>query len=117
MRGPLDILKESREASKQSDESVVSYVLLTRDKLRQMADIVKENLEKVQDKQKQWYDKNARLREFVPGDPVLIFLPTSTSKLLAQWQGPYLVLKRVGRVSYLIDMHDKRKRKRICDQI
>jgi ribosomal protein L21E len=87
--------------------------LSTRDKLREIADIVKENLKKVQGKQKQQYDKNARLREFTPGDPVLVLLPTSTSKLLAQWQGPYQVLKRVGRVSYLVDMRDKRKRKRI----
>ena len=52
----------------------------TRDKLRDMADIVRENLEKVQDKQIPWCDKNARLREFAPGDPVQVLLPTSTSK-------------------------------------
>ena len=113
VRGPLDVLRESWEASQRSEESVVSYVLSTREKLKEMSDIVQENLKKVQDKQKQWYDKDARLREFSPGDPVLVLLPTSTSKLLAQWQGPYQVLKRMGKVTYLIDMHDKRKRKRI----
>ena len=44
---------------------------------------------------------------------LLVLLPTSTSKLLAQWQGPYEVLKCVGKVNYQIDMHDRRKRKRI----
>ena len=44
---------------------------------------------------------------------MLVLLPTSASKLLAQWQGPYPVLKRVGRVNYQVDMHDRRKRKRI----
>ena len=44
---------------------------------------------------------------------MLVLLPTSTSKLLAQWQGPYPVLRRVGRVNYEVDMADHRKRKRI----
>ena len=44
---------------------------------------------------------------------MLVLLPTSTSKLLAQWQGPFEVVKAVGRVNYLIDMRGRRKRKRI----
>ena len=30
-----------------------------------------------------------------------------------QWQGPYKVTKQVGKVNYLIDMHDRRQRKRL----
>ena len=107
VRGPLDILRESWEAQEQSEESVVSYVIATQEKLKTMAELVKENLEKAQKSQKAW---SARLREFAAGDPLL---PTSTSKLLAQWQGLFQVVRRVGRVTYLVDMHDKRKRKRI----
>ncbi|KAL5481323.1 hypothetical protein EMCRGX_G021459 [Ephydatia muelleri] len=40
-------------------------------------------------------------------------LPTSSHKLSAQWQGPYKVEKRVGKVNYVIDMHDHHKRKRV----
>ncbi len=64
-----------------------------------MASIVR-SLKQVQSQQKQWYDKNA---EFQPGDKVLLLLPSSTSKLLAQWQGPYQVIKKVGRVNYHIE--------------
>ena len=113
VRGPLDILKESWEASKKSEESIVSYVLTTQGKLRKMAELVQENLGKAQGRQKTWYDKKARVREFEPGDPVLVLLPTASSKLLAQWQGPYQVVRRMGKVNYLIDMHDRRKRKRV----
>ena len=113
VHGPLDILKESWEASKKSNESVVSYVLSTQEKLRKMTEIVQENLSKAQGKQKMWYDKSARVREFETGDPVLVLLPTSSSKLLAKWQGPYQVVKRMGKVNYLIDMHDCRKRRRV----
>ena len=93
-----------------SDESVVLYVLSTQEKLRKMTELVYENLAKAQEKPKTRYDKKARVREFEPGDPVLVLLPTSS---LAQWQGPYQVVKRVGKVNYLIDMYDHRKKKRV----
>ena len=106
------MLREAWEgSSKASDESVVSYVISTQKKLKEMTDIVQENLGKVQTKQKTWYDKKARMREFSVGDPVLMLLPTASSKLLAQCQDPYQVVKCLGKVSYLIDMHDKRKRR------
>ena len=44
---------------------------------------------------------------------MLVLLPTSTSKLLAQWQGPYKVLRRVGLVNYLIEMTGRRKRRNV----
>lgn len=94
MRGPLDVLRESWEASKRSNESVVSYVLLTRQRLMEMSELVQQNLSKAQKQQKQWYDKNARARKFQPGQQVLVLLPTTTNKLFAQWQGPYKVLKQ-----------------------
>nr|KAG5687423.1 hypothetical protein BaRGS_019822 [Batillaria attramentaria] len=46
----------------------------------------KASLEKERSRQKRYYDKNARNRKFVIGDKVLVLLPTSTNKLLAQWQ-------------------------------
>ena len=113
VRGPLDILKESWETSNRSDESIVSYVLTMREKLEKMSELVQENLTRAQQQQKRWYDQTAREREFTSGDQVLVLLPTSTSKLLAQWQGPYSVVKRVGKVNYKVDMCDRRKRHRI----
>ena len=50
VRGPLDVLRETWEASQQSEESVVSYVLATQEKLRSMAELVEENLTKSQQK-------------------------------------------------------------------
>ena len=37
----------------------------------------------------------------------------TSNKLLAQWQGPYQVVQRIGKVTYWIDMQDEKKRKRI----
>lgn len=40
---------------------------------------------------------------------------SATSKLLTEWQGPYQAVKRVGKVNYQVDIHNRRKRKRIFD--
>lgn len=42
-----------------------------------------------------------------------MLLPTESNKLLAEWQGPYAVTKQIGSVNYEVDMHDRRKRKRV----
>lgn len=79
VRVPLDILKETWEASsKLADESIVSYAVGVQDRLSKMSKMVNDKLEKAQVKQKQWYDQYARQREF---DRVLVFLPTSKQKV------------------------------------
>ena len=110
VRGPLDILNESWQAAKKSDESVISHILSIREKMEKMQELASTNLQEAQRQQKEWYDKNSSKREFFPNDMVLLLLPTSTNKLLAKWQGP-CVLKRVGRLDYLIEMPDRRKKK------
>ena len=113
VRGPLDVLKESWVASERGDQSVVSHILDIRDKLAKLHDIVKENLCSSQQQQKHWYDKSARHREFQQGEHVLVLLPTANNKLLAQWQGPYIVKEKVGKVNYQVEMHDRRKKYRV----
>ena len=113
VRGPLDIVKESWEASTRSPESVVSYVLMVQQRLETLGDIVHENLNNAQETQKQWYDRNTRHREFNPGDQVIILLPTSNNKLLAEWRGPYPVVRKVGDVNYEVKLTDGRRRNRI----
>ena len=105
-RGPLDVLKEEWEAEEKSNESVILYVLSMRERLEHMTEHVQENLRKAQRRQKTWYDRNARERSFQHGNQVLILLPIPTNKLMAQWQGPYPVVRQVGPVTYEVDVFD-----------
>ena len=113
IRGPLDILRESWEAETKSSESVVSYVLKMRERISQTMEISQTNLARAQERQKKWYDRNARVREFSEGDEVLILLPTSSNKLKAEWKGPYKVKRKVGTVNYEIETVGKRRSTKI----
>ncbi len=71
-----------------------------RTKLHTLGQLSMENLLQAQDKQSRLYNRGARLRNFTPGDKVLVLLPTSSSKLLAKWQGLFEVTRRVGDLNY-----------------
>ena len=113
VRGPLDVLKQSWELDQHRNQNIVSYILLQREKMEKMQEIVHSNLEKARRQQKSWYDQNPCERSFNPNDQVLVLLPTSASKLSAQWQGPYRIVERRGKVNYLVHMEDHRKKRRV----
>ena len=112
VRGPLDILRETWVSQEKNPENVIQYVLGMRERLEGTLLHAQENLGKAQAKQKH-YDKGARSTTFEVGEQVLVLLPTSTQKLLAQWQGPYVIRRKVGQVNYEVDMTDKRKKIRL----
>ena len=110
VRGPLNVIRETWEADVSSGKSILSYVVGMRERLEVMAELVKENVGKAQRYQKEWFDRQARERELKVGEKVLILLPTSASKLLAKWQGPFVVKGRKGRVNYEVDMGERREK-------
>ena len=78
-----------------------------------MKEVVHNNLKRTSKHQKTWYDQNSREWSFVQDDQVLVLLPTSASKLSVQWQGPYRVIERIGRVNYRVLMEDRKKKLRV----
>ena len=105
VRGPLDILKESWEADKRSDQNIVSYIMLMRERLERMGEEARGNLQEASTRQKAWYDREARDCSFQPGEEVLVLLPTTAAKLTAQWQGPYSIVKAVHGEGQLPNPH------------
>jgi len=99
VREPLNI-REEWEANKKSDGSVLSHILLVRERLQEISDLVSQHVKEAQKCQKLWYDQNARETVLESGEEVLVLLPTTSSKLLAQWQGSYTVVHKVDEVNY-----------------
>ncbi|XP_039513052.1 uncharacterized protein LOC120468602 [Pimephales promelas] len=106
-RGVLDVLKETWEDGPSASKNEIQYVLDLRTKLHTLGRLSLENLLQAQDRQRQQYNRGARLRQFAPGDKVLVLLPTSSSKLLAKWQGPFEVTRRVGDLNYEVVRTDR----------
>ncbi len=106
-RGVLDVLRETWEEGPSESKNEIQHVLDLRTKLHTLGQLSMENLLQAQDKQSRLYNRGTRLRKFAPGDKVLVLLPTSSSKLLAKWQGPFEVTQRVGDLNYEVVRTDR----------
>ncbi len=107
---PGGCLTSSRRLGKKgpsNSRSEIQYVLDLRAKLHTFGRLSMENLLQAQDRQSRLYNRGARLRQFMPGDKVLVLLPMSSSKLLAKWQGPFMVTWRVGELDYEVKRTDR----------
>lgn len=114
VRGPLDVLKEAWEGGNAREQTnILSYVLKMREKLDSMTEVVNANMTKAQQQQKHWYDMSSKNRTLAPGQKVLLLLPTSESSLLAKWQGPYEVLRKLSPTNYEISVPDRKKKSQI----
>ena len=107
VRGPMAILRElwSDEVNDEQVLSTYQYVVELRERLEQTCKLPRENLEKVQIKQKTYYDKRARSRKFDVGGKVLLLLPTENNKMLLQWKGPYEIVEVLNRMDYKVDVN------------
>ena len=102
----MAILRELWSGEVNDDQVLSTYqnLIELRERLEQTCQLAHENLEKVQFKQKTYYDKLARSRKFDVRDKVLLPLPTEGNKLLLQWKGLYEVVELVNRMDYRVDV-------------
>ena len=105
------IFKETWEAKEVTPVSVVTYVQGVQESLKQVQQLAGVIETKAKTNAKVWYEQNARQRTFEVGEQVL--LPAQKDKLLAEWQGPYTIHKRITDVTYEIIVPEKRKKNRI----
>ncbi|XP_061833118.2 uncharacterized protein [Nerophis lumbriciformis] len=106
-RGVLDLVKESWEEGPSPSKKEIQYVMDLRAKLHTLGHLSRENLLQAQERQQRLYNMGTQHRQFSPGEKVLALLPTSSSKLLVQWQGPFVVTRRVGDVDYEVRRSDR----------
>jgi hypothetical protein len=69
-----------------------------------MRDIVGENRTDKQSKMKAWYDRNTRKRHVSPGDKVIVFLPTESSKMTATWKRPLCIVMKLSDAKYQVNV-------------
>lgn len=104
VRGPLYLIKEQILNLNQNAEeaSMTEYVMSMRDKIRDYMQAANESESIAKRKQKRYYDKATRNRTLNVGDEVLLLLPTSHTKLLAEWKGPYTIVRKFNKVDYVV---------------
>lgn len=71
--------------------------------------LVREHLQAVKNAQSRVNNRSAKVREFIPGDQVLVLVHTVEIKFLAKWQGPFEIVEREGKVNYNVHQSTKRK--------
>lgn len=96
----LDIVCESWLEQKPGNCKQSWDVVDFRERLEKVRNITQDHLEKIQVKQKRAYDERMKERELKEGELVHIMLPDNTHKLLAWWQGPFQITRRLGPVNY-----------------
>ena len=112
-RGILDLVREKWEEGKDHSQNELQQILDMRNNLGLAWEVAKDNLGQAQTKQKARFDQRVRLREFEPGQKVLVLLPTETSKFLTKWHGPYEVKRRMNDVDYEVETPDRKKKYQI----
>ncbi len=103
-RRVLDVLRETGEEGPSDSWNEIQYVIDRRTKLHTLRRLSIRNLLQAQERQIRVYNRGTKLHKFAPGEKVL---PTSSSKLLAKWQGPFEVTRWVGELNYEVVRTDR----------
>lgn len=82
--------------------NIVSYVVQMRDRLEKDCELAQSHMAEAQQRQKFWCDQAAWQRSLNPGQKVLVLLPSDNNKLLAKWQGPFEIPRKLGPTTYQV---------------
>ncbi|KAJ8341888.1 hypothetical protein SKAU_G00341790 [Synaphobranchus kaupii] len=99
-RGLLDLAKEAWEQQPTRHTTVIEHVEKMHRRMAQIWPTVREHMRQAQEAQARLYNRGAQVREFQPGDKVLVLVPTQECKFLAKWHGPYEVVEKITPVNY-----------------
>ena len=110
-RGPMFILKElwTEELEEPEVKNSYQYVFELHERLEDTLNLAHTELQKAQNKGKHYYNPKTKVWKFVPGDKVLVLLPTDHNKLLMQWKGPLEVSAVVGLNDYKVKVKGKER--------
>ncbi len=99
-QGPLKTLKEEILCFDSSEKTnVLDLVSRTRERLRKAGTMAREALSLSQKKMKRCFDQKAVLRNFLPGEKVLVLIPIPGSALTARFSGSYVIKSKYDTVN------------------
>lgn len=113
VRGPLAVLGDSWTEGT-PPQNLLTYVNGFKRRLYEAGEMAKKHLKSSQTRMKSLYDRRSEKRQFMPGDQVLALLPVEGSLFQARYSGPFVVVKQVSDLNYLIATPDRRKSTQLC---
>jgi len=109
------LLRESPPNVLESKVQSENYVRKLRENLERIHQGVREHLRIKSSKVKEWYDKGVRQISFQEGQKVWFFNPQrekgKAPKLQKNWEGPYLIVKKLSEVVYCIQKTPRHRKK------
>ncbi|GFO37432.1 reverse transcriptase [Plakobranchus ocellatus] len=109
-RGPMQILSDVFFNKDLSGETSFQYhyVIDLHNRIRNGWRLAQDAVRDSVDESRLRHEPKSKLKHFVPGDEVLVLLPTSDNKLVLSYKGPYRVVEKRTRVVYLVDLGDRK---------
>jgi hypothetical protein len=112
LRSPLNVLTElwtnGKTEKPTTSKDLLTYLADLRKQLETAVEAAKAEAQKQSKRQKEIYDRKSTHRELSVGDKVLILQPTSSFKLFAKWDGPWVVTRKLNAVNYEIDRGNRK---------
>ena len=110
-RAPVDLVMLNPEEIKDRELSVNEFISNKQLLLTKSYSLVRNHLKVMAERRKRTYDFGVRQTEFSTNQKVWYFYPRKYAKRSQKFQcmytGPYVVIKRLGAVNYLIKKNDK----------
>ncbi len=113
VRTPLDALYHELFEEEGKKWNVCEWVGNMADRLEMMRDCAALKMAKGKEGRMALLNRGKKLREFAVGSKVLYRIPGLSCKLLDSWEGPYIVLEKVGEVNYKIHKVGAKKHSKV----
>ena len=99
VRGPMTILKNifTNKDVDDNQKPVYEYLIDLKNRLKIVTETAIAHASIKQCQAKAYYDKSAKDKDIQEGDHVLILKPKKGNKLMLQWEGPFLVDRKLSK--------------------
>ena len=108
---PLEVVKEGLLQENFEDIDITTWVRENMERVESIADSIVGKQTEIATQRKEKRDKHSKGREFEQGTQVLYRTPGMNAKLTDAWEGPYLIDKKLGPVTYSLLIEGIKKKK------